>query len=301
LRWHESITWQVMENSGATRSIRYMLASAQPVHDSLRIARATSGISQLELAMRLGVSQRHVSYVENGRTNPSRALLAAWLVELNLPLSTQNSITLKAGYAPSFSRASLTDPELAQAQRALAQLLQVHDPLPCYVIDDSWNLLLTNHGGRWLSLELMPWLAQHPAGAPLNMLDLFVHPDGVAGKVLNLDEVGPLLLAQLRREADGNPAINTRVQRIEACLRALLGSAFDARHRHVNAPLAMTPILTSRYATSVGELAFFSMFTTFGTPYDITLASIRVEHFFAANAATAKRLATVSFSEPATP
>jgi transcriptional regulator with XRE-family HTH domain len=271
-----------------------MVISEESVHDSLRGARAATVLSQFELSLRLGVSQRHISYVENGRAKPSRALLDAWLVELGVPIATRNSIALKAGYAPLYGQARLTDPELAHASAALTHLLAANDPLPCYVMDEQWNLLQTNRGGTWLAHELMPSLGKQSASTPINMLDLLCHPDGVTSKVTNIDEVGPQMLAQLRHEATLHPAITSKVNQYELLLNELLGS--QARHglqrpRQVDrAGAARSPLMTPRFMTSVGEMAFFSMFTTFGTPYDITLASIRVEHFFAADAATRSRL-----------
>ena len=114
------------------------------------------------------------------------------------------------------------------------------------------------------------------------MLDALCHPEGFTRHLLNLAEVGPILLAQLRAEAAAQPGLKPRVEAFVALLRSRLGE--DASQ--AVAPRRMAPVLTSRFATPFGELAFFSMFTTFGTPQDITLASLRVEHLFAADDAT---------------
>ncbi|MBC7844697.1 MAG: helix-turn-helix transcriptional regulator [Gemmatimonadaceae bacterium] len=259
------------------------------MHDALRALRAAKGISQLALSLRLGVSQRHVSYVENGRTQPSRTLLAHWLDALDVSLPTRNALAQQAGYAPLFSHAALSDPDLALARHALSQLVTAHDPLPCYVIDANWNLLQTNAGGLWLSQDLMPWLSGTPPNGPLNMLDLFSHPEGIATRVVNLAVVGPQMLRHLRHEAITYPAIAPRVQQVALRLNALLG--VDVRSGGLgHATTAAPPLMTTQFRTSLGVLSFFSMFTTFGTPHDITLSSIRVEHFFAADAQTSDRL-----------
>lgn len=258
-----------------------MVDTPEPFHDALRAARARAGVSQLTLSLALGVSQRHVSFVENGRSRPSRELLAAWLDALDLPLATRNSLTLRAGFAPVFREGTLGDPELQQAQRAMQLLLEAHDPFPCLIVDEHWNLVNTNRGGRWLALELCPWLAQQTT-AP-NMFDLLLHPDGMLSRVQNLREVGPQLLAQLRREEAANPALALRVHTFATRLRELLGDLPAAARTGA----ATEALMTTRFSTSVGSLAFFSMFTTFGTPYDITLASIRVEHLFPADTETA--------------
>jgi transcriptional regulator with XRE-family HTH domain len=253
---------------------------------TLQQARKARRLSQLELSMRLLVSQRHVSFVESGRAKPSRELLMAWLHELDAPLVVRNAAMLQAGYAPAFSAAPLGDPVLAQANDALVQLLQAHDPMPAMVIDAQWNLLHFNRGGKWLAGTLMPWAADLPEGTPVNMLDMLAYPEGFTKSMMNLDEVGPALLAHLRDDASVQPALNPKVEAFAALLRERLGS----QSLHTGWPRQAAPLLTTRFATPHGELAFFSMFTTFGTPQDITLASLRVEHMFAADDVTRKVL-----------
>ncbi|MBC7919194.1 MAG: helix-turn-helix transcriptional regulator [Rhodoferax sp.] len=249
---------------------------------TLQQARKARRLSQLELSMRVGVSQRHVSFVESGRAKPSRELLMAWLQELDAPLAVRNAAMLQAGYAPAYSAATLNDPALAQANEALQQLLRAHDPMPALVVDAHWNLLHMNRGCHWLAFTLMPWAADFPPGTPINMLDMLAHPEGFTKHMLNLAEVGPALLAHLRDDASVLPALNPRVEAFAAMLRLRLGP----QSLHTGWPRPTAPVLTTRFATPHGELAFFSMFTTFGTPQDITLASLRVEHMFAADAAT---------------
>lgn len=253
-----------------------------PTHtllDTLRQLRKARRLSQLELSLRLGVSQRHVSFVESGRARPSRELLMAWLQELDTPLVVRNEVMLQAGYAPVYTAALLDDPALEQINSALEHLLCAHDPMPALVIDEHWNLLRLNRGGQWLATVLMPGAADLPDNAPINLLDLLAHPEGFAKPIVNLEEVGPPLLAHLRHEASAQPALTPRVDAFEAMLHRRLGG--QSLHTLWSRPTA--PVLTTRYATEYGELAFFSMFTTFGTPQDITLASLRVEHLFAAD------------------
>jgi transcriptional regulator with XRE-family HTH domain len=254
---------------------------------TLQQARRARRLSQLELSMRVGVSQRHVSFVESGRAQPSRELLIAWLQELDAPLVVRNAAMLQAGYAPVYSAAKLGDPRLAQANEALVQLMKAHDPQPAFVIDAQWNVVHQNRGGLWLAITLMPWAAalladRTPASAPVNLLDMLSHPEGFTKQMTNLVEVGPALLAHLRDDASVQPALAPKVEAFAAMLRERLGSA----SLHTGWPSQAAPVLTSRFATVHGELAFFSMFTTFGTPQDITLASLRVEHMFAADEAT---------------
>ncbi|MEM6255099.1 MAG: helix-turn-helix transcriptional regulator [Cyanobacteria bacterium P01_D01_bin.156] len=239
-------------------------------------------LSQLELSLRLGVSQRHISFVESGRANPSRDLLIAWLQELDAPLVLRNEVLLQAGYAPVYNTTQLDDPTLVQVNDALQQLLCTHDPQPALVIDAEWNLVRLNRGGQWLATVLMPGAGDLAEAGPVNMLDLLCHPEGLTKLISNLDEVGPAFLARLQQEVPTKPALSPRVDAFAALLESRLGKQYS----HKSCSLPTAPVLTTHYETQYGELAFFSMFTTFGTPQDITLASLRVEHMFAADATT---------------
>jgi transcriptional regulator with XRE-family HTH domain len=260
-----------------------LLAEPQSLPQTLQQARKARRLSQLELSLRMGVSQRHVSFVETGRAKPSRELLLAWLAELEAPLVLRNAALLQAGYAPVYGAAALEDPALAPAHEAILRLLETHDPMPAFVIDADWQLLHLNRGGRWLAATLLPapLLATAP-GAPVNLLDLLAHPEGFTRSMVNLAEVGPPFLAHLREDAALRPALAPRVEAFAALLRERVG---EKRLRRTP-PRPTTPVLTTRYATPHGELAFFSLFTTFGSPQDITLASLRLEHLFAADEAT---------------
>lgn len=255
---------------------------ADPLTATLRHLRQGQRLSQLELSLRLGVSQRHVSFVETGRARPSRTLLIAWLQALEAPLALRNQALLQAGYAPVYRTTDLEDPALTSVNTALDHLLAAHDPLPALVIDAQWNLLRWNRGGQWLATTLLPWATGLTDPVGVNLLDLLNHPQGLAQSILNLDEVGPAILTLLRHEADVHPELAPRVETFAAFVKARIGtSPIDTHGRPATAP-----VLTTRYATPWGELAFFSMFTTFGTPQDITLTSLRVEHLFPADAAT---------------
>lgn len=250
--------------------------------ETLRQLRNTRRLSQLELSLRLGVSQRHISFVESGRAKPSRELLMAWLQELEVPLVQHNEIMLQAGYAPAYNTTQLNDPTLGQVNEALEQLLCTHDPQPALVIDAQWNLVRLNRGGQWLATVLMPEAGDLTEAGPINLLDLLSHPEGMTKSIVNLEEVGPAFLARLRQETSAQPTLAPKVDTFAALLNSRLGT----QHLQKSYLPPIAPVLTTRYASEYGELAFFSMFTTFGTPQDITLASLRVEHMFAADTAT---------------
>jgi transcriptional regulator with XRE-family HTH domain len=270
-----------------------MNAEATDLTETLRQARGHRRISQLELSLRLGISQRHLSFVESGRSKPSRTLLLAWLEELGAPLATRNTALLQAGFAPAFSAASLDDASLAPAQEALLQLLRAHEPMPAYVLDAGWNVTHLNEGARWLFTTLVPWAADLPESTSVNMLDMLAHPHGSTAMMTNLAEVGPTLLAQLREEAAVTPALAPKVEAFAGLLRERLGP----RSGPQNPSTTASPMLTVRFETPHGKLAFFTLFTTFGSPRDITLSSLRLEHMFAADPET-RRVLELSRKSP---
>ena len=258
------------------------METASPnLRDTLQTARKSKRISQLELALRMGVSQRHVSFVESGRAQPSHELLLAWLHELQAPLALRNVALQQAGFAPVYRGSELSDAVLAPVREALGRLLAAHDPMPAMVMDAAWNVLQMNRGAQWMALTLMPWIAHLPQGQPINMLDAMLDPEGMTRHMTNLEEVAPAMLAHLRDDASATPELLTRVELLAAQIQKRLG-----KRPLTPWPRQMAPVLTTRFSTAHGELAFFSMFSTFGTPQDITLASLRVEHLFAADDVT---------------
>jgi transcriptional regulator with XRE-family HTH domain len=254
--------------------------SSTNLANTLRKVRIGRRISQLELSLQIGVSQRHVSFVENGRARPSRELLAQWLSQLQVPFPEHNAIMLQGGFAPVYTNAALNDPTLAQAKLAINHLLASHEPFPCFALDAHWNVVNINKGGVWLTKTLIPWLDL--TNSPANMLDLLCHPEGFTMHMLNLSEVASRLLNIIRKDAALQPTLERQVHAFEATLQTKLG----ADYLSTSVASVSTPLLTTRFDTHYGELSFFSMFSTFGMPQDITLASLKVEHVFAADQTT---------------
>lgn len=244
----------------------------------LRDARARSRLSQWDLALGLGISQRHVSFVELGRSRPSRALLLRWLDALDTPLVVRNQALLAAGYAPAFHEGSWIDESLTEARRAASHLLGSHEPWPALLLDARWDVVAANSGIAWL-LDAVGSTVQAPGidgiaqiSQPLNLLDLAMGDLGAA--ILNLDEAAGALIDQLRHEMISEPTLRPRVEALEQLVP------------EDSAPVQFPPMLTTRYASRHGELAFLSMFTTFGAPHSVTLASLRIELLFPADAFT---------------
>ncbi|QPF71586.1 helix-turn-helix transcriptional regulator [Roseateles sp. DAIF2] len=247
-------------------------ASSPNIASPLAALRAQRRISQLELSLRVGVSQRHLSCIETGRSRASREMLIAVLDALEAPLDERNKVLLAAGYAPAYRETSLDDPEMAPVRAALTHLLEAHDPAPALVIDGAWNLLMANKGLRGLMrlLGVDPALLEHD----FNLLRACLQPGGLRHLCANEDEVCAALWQRASSEAQHVPALRPLLEELRPHVPRLI------------APAPVTPLMHTRLRSSAGELALFSAFTTFGTPLDVTVASLRVEHFFPADAAT---------------
>lgn len=261
------MTWQVI-------AFMLGLAYAWGMHP-LAALRRQRRVSQLELGLRAGVSQRHLSCIETGRAHPTRGTLIALLDALDAPLPERNAALLAAGLAPAYSQYALDAPQLTPAREALQQLLHAPGSPPALVLDAEWNLVMANAGvQRLLDLIGLPM----PAG-PANLLDWLLGKGGIRDCLLNEAEVCGEVLHRAQREAQQVPALAARLQTL---LPGLPGWP---------APAVQTPLLLTRLRSQRGELRLFSMFSSFGAPLDVTLASLRIEHLFAADAATAAALA----------
>lgn len=240
----------------------------------LTVLRRQKRVSQLELGLRAGVSQRHLSCIETGRSRPTRGTLLALLDALDAPLAERNAALLAAGLAPAYSQHALDAPQLSPAREALQQLLHAPGSPPALVLDAEWNLVMANAGVQRL-LEL---LGLPMPDAPPNLLDWMLGEGALRDRLLNEREVCGEVLHRARREAQHVPALAVRLQRLSATLP------------NWPAPTMQTPLLLTRLRSRAGELRLFSVFSSFGAPLDVTLASLRIEHLFAADSATAQAL-----------
>ena len=166
-----------------------------PVGELLRDWRTRRRRSQMDLALDVGVSTRHLSFVETGRSRPSAELVLAIAHHLDVPLRERNGLLLAAGYAPRFSQMSLDDPAMDHVRASIQRMLDAHDPYPGAVIDRQWNVAMVNRAG----LMLATGLPDHVLGPPLNVYRLCLHPDGLARRTTNFTDWATYLLGQLRR------------------------------------------------------------------------------------------------------
>jgi transcriptional regulator with XRE-family HTH domain len=254
--------------------------SGQSLGDLLKYWRRARGTSQLELATAAATTPRYVSFVETGRAQPSRQMVARLAGALDVPLRERNGLLLAAGYAPSYPHATLEAPELDQVRSALSAMLEHHEPFPAVVLDRGWNVLRANGGATRLFGGL---LAPDPIPSPANVLRLMIEPGPVRDAVLNWNEVVPALLDRARREAVGGVLdLATADLVTELRTRPDVARTLAATDPHPGS----SPVLGVRFLLNGKECAFFSVVSTIGTPIDITAQEIRLEAFFPANEPT---------------
>ncbi len=251
----------------------------------LRQWRSRRSLSQLELSLESRISARHLSFLETGRSNPSRETVVRLAETLDVPLRERNALLLAAGYAPLYVERPFSSEEMEPVRVALDRFLRAHEPYPALIVDRRHNLLAANDALGALTDGCAAWLLEPPA----NALRIALHPEGMAPRTSNLVEWSGHLLARLRREAaiTGDPELEA----LHAELAAYPGVA-EARPMDVPAASDLAVPLRMRAGEGEGEeeLAFISTIATFGTAVDITLAELSVEAFYPANAATAMRM-----------
>jgi transcriptional regulator with XRE-family HTH domain len=246
--------------------------------------RARRRRSQMDLALDVGVSPRHLSFVETGRSKPSPELVLALAEHLDVPLRERNTLLLAAGYAPRYQETPLDAPTMTRVRAALQQLLDAHDPYPGLVLDRHWNVVATNDAAATLSSGLPEGLL----GPPMNVFRVSLHPDGLAARTLNFADWATYLVTQLRRLAvlSADPVLAdllAEVTRYPNVVELTSGPGWP----HTDDPPLLVPC---RLDMGGVELSLFTTLTTFGTPLDITLDELAVELFFPADDATDKIL-----------
>jgi transcriptional regulator with XRE-family HTH domain len=251
----------------------------------LRWWRERRGLSQLALANTAEVSQRHLSFLEVGRTAPSREMVLRLAATLDLPLRQQNALLLAAGFAPVWRESALGAPQLAVVNRALDYMLAQQEPYPAFVVDRRWNLLRLNKGGERLVgfLTDTPPAPADPA-APINLADALLAPDVLRPLIVNWREVALYFLRGVQADALADGTEETA-----ALLARLL--AYPDTPRISQAPAmdeAQGPVLAIHFAKAATSLRLFTTLATLGTPQDVTAQEIRIECFFPADEASAE-------------
>ncbi|MGO4574021.1 helix-turn-helix domain-containing protein [Microvirga sp. 2TAF3] len=266
-----------------------MMNSGPTIGDHLRDWRQRRRLSQMDLALEADISTRHLSFLETGRSQPSREMVLHLAEQLEIPLRERNILLIAAGYAPVYSHKPLDDPSLQAARQAVDLVLKGHEPYPALAVDRHWSLIAANGA-------LMPLIgAVDPAllKPPVNVLRLSLHPAGLAPRIVNLSEWRDHLLSRLHHQVD--VTADATLMKLMDELRAypMPGGASRAPQPRQDYAGVLVPL---QLMTEEGMLTLFSTTTVFGTPVDVTLSEIAIEAFFPADPATATILQKMSQS-----
>jgi transcriptional regulator with XRE-family HTH domain len=249
----------------------------------LRHWRERRRLSQQQLSLLAGVSARHLSFLETGRSRPSREMVLTLAEHLQVPLRERNELLTAAGFATAYPQRPYDAPELATVRAAVDQVLAGHDPYPAVAVDRAWNVVAANDAVTALLGAVGPAVL----GPPTNVYRLTLHPDGLAPLLVNLAEVAHHLLDRLRRDiaATGDAGLSSLLEEVAnyATVRAL--------PRRIDPPDGV--VMPFRLRHPRGELAMFTTITTFGTPADVTVAELALELFYPLDEVTADRLAAM--------
>lgn len=241
----------------------------------LREWRRRRNLSQLELASRAGVSTRHVSFVETGRSRPTPGMIIRLCDELAVPLREQNRVLLAGGFAPTHPEHRLSDPPMADIAEAIEAILSAHLPYPALVIDPAWDLVAANDAVYSILGGVAPRLLE----PPVNVIRLSLDPEGLAPMIRNLDEWRGHLIARLRHEYDVG-----RDERLAAIIEEY---AADPPSSPEQTPGLVVPL---RLMVGDEEARLWSTTTVFGTPREVTVSELAIEAFYPADAATRRLL-----------
>src|SRR5882757_2237320 len=260
---------------------------AKPVHvgDHLRGWRQRRHLSQLDLAVDAEISARHLSFVETGRSAPSRDMVLKLAERLDVPLRERNVLLVAAGFAPAFPQRQLDDPVLRSAREAINLVLKAHEPNPALAYDRHYNLVSANR----MVAPLLEGVPERLLGQPFNILRLAFHPEGLAPRTVNLPEWAAHLLERLHRQCEA-----TADPELLKLYHDLKSYPIPAR----SAPITPDNNVALPFKLRLnGEvLSFISTTMVFGTPVDITLQELALETFFPADDLTAERMRQIAAS-----
>jgi transcriptional regulator with XRE-family HTH domain len=235
-------------------------------------------LTQLDLGLQADVSARHLSFLETGRSRPSRDMVLHLSEELDVPLRGRNELMMAAGFAPAYTEHALDDAEMGEVRASLRRILDGHEPYPALLVDGMWNLLAANRALGLLTDLVDPELL----APPVNVLRVSLHPRGLAPHVRDVEEYAAHLVSRLRRQAERAATTGLRAlldEMVGYCRAAGLDPSAQPRDRIV-LPLRLPD----------GELTLFSTVAVLGAPLDVTLEEVAIESFFPADDATAAYL-----------
>lgn len=259
--------------------------TATGVGPMLRHWRERRRLSQLDLAIAADVSARHVSFVETGRSRPSEQMILRLAEHLDVPIRDRNALLLAAGYAPAYPETSLDSPAMAPLREVLDQLLSGYEPYPALVFDAGYDIVTANHA----IASLLEGVADHLLEPPINTMRLALHPDGLASRIINFDQVRRHLLDRFARHLDAWQWDHLRTLYDEVRRYPPPAGGLEPGTAEATGPEAAFALpLRIRHRT--GELSLISAVATFNTPLDVTVSELAIETFLPADPQTAKAL-----------
>lgn len=270
--------------------------SPSAVGRAIRDWRTARRYSQLALGLEAEISPRHLSFIESGRTQPSRSMILRLAEVLDVPLRDRNALLLAAGFAPGFPERPLSDPELAQVEEGLGIVLEQLDPVPVAVVDRGWNVVRSNAGAARLVARLLDPVPEMLSARP-NSLRLLLHPEGLRRAVVNWPEVAAALLRQLKRAVHAAPG--------DAVLEALHGEVSAYPGLPSSFPRARDdetePVVVPLHVRTRGfEARLLSMMATLARAHDVTVQEVRVETLVPADRASWEALRELARLGPRT-
>ncbi len=244
--------------------------------DLLRQWRSRRGRSQNDLALDSGISQRHISFVESGKSVPSRDTLIVIADALDVPLRDRNALLLASGYAPLYSDRGWDVAEMDGLKRAIQRMLQQHEPYPAVVMDRHWNVVMSNEAaprffGAFIDISARP--------APRNLLHLMFDPGGMRPFVEGWDTLARGLIQRVYRESIGR-VVDDRTRELLAALMAYPGVSPDWRNAVAADISPLSPVIGYRFRWQGTTLSYFSMVTTVGSPAAVAAQELRIECMF---------------------
>jgi len=254
----------------------------QTAGELIRFWRTRRGLSQLELSLDANVSTKHLSFVETGRSSPSRQLLVHLAQHLDLPIIERNRLLLAGGFAPPYLELPYDGEVMQPLRESLARLLEAHEPNPALIVDGLWNVIDSNRAASLLWDGVDPALLLEP---PINLLRLGVHPGGLPRISSMTAACNAPLIHRLKRRSreDADPALAKLVAEVESYLPG-----------EPPAGPATQPVVSLRLQTALGEVELFTVIATLGAPLDVTAANLAIETFLPMDPRSATRLAELS-------
>lgn len=249
----------------------------------IRYWRDARGLSQMKLALDIGISPRHMSFVETGRSRPSRDLVLRLANHLAIPSREENLLLESAGYARRHQESAWSDPNLDQVRSVLSFLLERHEPNSALVFDRHWDIVMSNEAHR-SATDFLLGDSGAPESVRGNLLRLTFHPQGLRPYIANFDHVGPALLGRIDRELAEAPSAHQLAavaDEIRSYAPMPVGSC---------APTGQELILPIHLKKGDFEVRLFSVLTTIGAAIDVTLQELRLESFFPADDASERAL-----------